>query len=310
MRFGVCLFLLSVLVGCSARGPYHVTPDTRDDSLLATVKGQAPTDSLAHFIEKVRTAAAEATPPERKPLARAEALSPQLTAAIAAAEASPSAPAYRVVASEYVRLGVEEMAHEYLDKAAAIEPRDSLTYQARARMWRNGGFPERALSDAHRAVYFAPLSAAAHSTLGTVLQALGRHAEARREYERAVALDPAAAYALNNLCYAWILERQPVRAIKACRAAVDQDTTLRVAWNNLGLAYASSGNIDAARAAFEAAGDRAAARYNLGVVQLARRRYADAVTAFAEAQHIRPNWRMAAVRARQAQKLANGGAEE
>jgi Flp pilus assembly protein TadD len=166
------------------------------------------------------------------------------------------------------------------------------------------------LSDAHRAVFYAPLSAATHNTLGTVFQALGRHGEARQQYERAIALDPTAAYALNNLCYASILEHQPVKAVKACQAAIALEPTLRVARNNLGLAYAANGNIEAARNAFDAAGDPAAAQYNLGIVQLARQQYADAVTAFVAAQQIRPNWRIAAVRAHQAQKLAKPGAEE
>ena len=39
----------------------------------------------------------------------------------------------------------------------------------------------------HRAVYYAPDSPVVHNTLGTVLQALGRRAEARAQYEKALA---------------------------------------------------------------------------------------------------------------------------
>ena len=177
-------------------------------------------------------------------------------------------------------------------------------------MWRDGGFFGRALSDAHRAVYYSPASAAAHNTLGTVFQALGRRSEARQQYERAVALDPTAAYALNNLCYSWVLDRQTAKAITACRAAIELAPALRAARNNLGLAYAASGNIEAARQAFAGAGDPATAAYNLGIVQLARQRYIDAVSAFAAAQQLRPYWRLAAVREQQAEKLAKAGAEE
>jgi Flp pilus assembly protein TadD len=300
------------LVACSARGPFHVTPDTRGGSqpTFGSPQAQPGAESLEKFIEKVRKASLEAKPPERKPVVQAESIDPQLTAALAVAAAHPSPAAYRAVAYEYRRLEVADKAHEYLDKAAALAPRDSTTYDFRARMWRDGGLTDRALADAHRAVYYAPSSAAAHNTLGTVLQALGRHGEARKEYERAVALDPSAAYALNNLCYTWMLQHQPAKAVAACKAAIQLEPGLRSARNNLGLAYAAAGNMEAARAAFEAAGDRAAAEYNVGIVQLARHHYADAVTAFATAQQIRPNWRIAAARTRQAQTLAKAGAEE
>jgi Flp pilus assembly protein TadD len=313
VHVGVRLVVLSlVFIGCSARGPFKATPDTHEGSSPApgSVTSQRPAESLESFIEKVREASARARPPDHKPLASAETTDLQLAAALLVAQTHPSADAYHRVADQYRRLGVADQAHDYLDRATVLAPRDTAIYQVRATMWRDGGFPDRALADAHRALYYAPSSASAHNTLGTVFQALGRHSEARYQFERAVSLDPTAAYALNNLCYAWILERQPNRAANACRAALGMDPTFRAARNNLGLAYAASGDIDAARRAFNAGGDPAAAEYNLGIVQLARHRYADAVTAFIAAQQMRPNWRIAAMRAKQAEKLAKAGAAE
>jgi Flp pilus assembly protein TadD len=312
VRFGVCVFLSFVLVGCGARGPFRVTADTREGSqrTFGSPEEQTPAQSLESFIAKVRTAAAETKPPEHQAVTRAESADPLLTAALAIAASHPSPETYRAVAIEYVRLGIKDKAHEYVDKAVAMSPSDSANYEARARLWRDGGFADRALSDAHRAVYFGPGAASARNTLGTVLQALGRRTEARQQFERALTLDPRAAYALNNLCYAWLLEHQPAKAAKACEAAIAIDPALRAARNNLGLAYAAGGNIDAARRAFEETGDRAAAEYNLGIVQLARGRFNDAVTAFAAAQQIRPYWRIAAVRGRQAQQLARAGADQ
>jgi Flp pilus assembly protein TadD len=150
----------------------------------------------------------------------------------------------------------------------------------------------------------------AHNTLGTVLQALGRRKEARTEYERALKLDPSAAYALNNLCYSWILEGEVRKAEAACRSALAVDPNLAAAQNNLGLVYASGGQLDAARKAFEKGGDHASALYNVGIVHMAERRYRDAVSAFAAAQQARPSMRMAADRAAQAEKLARAGAAE
>ena len=76
------------------------------------------------------------------------------------------------------------------------------------------------LGDAYRSVYYAPSSATAQNTLGTVLGAMGAVADSRRAYERALALDPRAAYVLNNLCYLSFLEGA-IAAAGQLHAALD-----------------------------------------------------------------------------------------
>jgi Flp pilus assembly protein TadD len=222
----------------------------------------------------------------------------------------PAPETHRLAAEEYRRLGIADRAYDYLQRALRLDAGDAATYDALARLWRDGGLPGLALADAHRAVYYAPWSPIARNTLGTVFQALGRRAEARTQYERALDLDPAAAYALNNLCYGWILDRQPDKAVSACRAALAIEPVLPAARNNLGLAHVALGELDAARAAFDGVGDRATVLYNLGIVHMARRRYPDAVSAFAAAQQARPVFPMAVARAEQAGRLALAGAGE
>jgi tetratricopeptide (TPR) repeat protein len=256
---------------------------------------------------KARAVAAEARPPARASITQLETADPRLAAALLAANAAPSPQALRHVADEYLRLGIFDRAHDYLQQALTLDPRDGATYDALARRWRDGGFFDAALADAQRALYYAPRSAAAHNTLGTVFQALGRRQQARQEYARALELDPTAAYALNNLCYGWILDREPGKAVTACEAALKLNPALAAARNNLGLAYAAQGDVDASRVAFERVGDRAAALYNIGIVHMARREYSDAVTAFAAAQQARPLFRMATTRAEQAGRLALAG---
>jgi Flp pilus assembly protein TadD len=85
---------------------------------------------------------------------------------------------------------------------------------------------------------------------------------------------------------------------------------MQAARNNLGLAYLADGRIESARAAFAATTDPATAAYNLGIAQMAGRRYGDAVTAFTAAQQARPNWHLAALRAEQAERLSQAGTEE
>jgi tetratricopeptide (TPR) repeat protein len=221
-----------------------------------------------------------------------------------------SAEALRAVGLEYARLGIVDRAHEYLNKALTVAPRDAATYDALARLWRDSGFPHLGLGDAHRAHYFAPASPVVHNTLGTLLQALGKRADARRSYERALQLDPGAAYALNNICYGWMLDGEASRAIAACEQALKLEPTLAAARNNLGLAFAASGDVTAARAAFSQAANPAVAHYNTGIVQLARRRYAEALESFRAAATAQPALRGTQARIRQVEQLSRPGANE
>jgi tetratricopeptide (TPR) repeat protein len=256
---------------------------------------------------KARAVAAQAKPPARESIAHIEGANPRLAAALLAAKMAPSPQTLRHAAEEYQRIGIHDRAHDYLHQALTLDSRDAATYDALARLWRDGGFFDVALADVQRALYYAPASAAAHNTLGTVFQALGRRKQAAEQYQRALQLDPAAAYALNNLCYGWILDRQPDRAVRACEAALKVDPTLTAARNNLGLAYAARGDLDATRDAFARVGDNATALYNLGIVYMGRREYRDAVNAFAAAQQARPSFTKANERAVQAGKLALAG---
>lgn len=318
MRLGVCVLVSIMVAGCGARAsrvpelppsadalsPYRVAQPA---SVNPPSVDPPASMSLAEFMAKARAVAAQARPPARASITQMESADPRLAAALLGAKAVPSPIALRQVAEEYQRLGIHDRAHDYLHQALALDPRDATTYDALARLWRDGGFLDAALGDAQRALYYAPKSPAAHNTLGTVFQALGRRDQARKEYVRVLELDPTAAYALNNLCYGWILDREPGKAVDACLSALKLNPTLAAARNNLGLAYAARGDLDATRGAFERVGDPATALYNLGIVHMARREYADAVTAFAAAQRARPFFRMATTRAEQAGKLALAG---
>ena len=253
---------------------------------------------------KFRELSAQARPP-RAAMATIESTDPALRAALATEIAVPTAENMRAVATEYRRLGVFDRAHTYLMRALTAVPDDPVTYDAIARLWRDAGLPELGLTDAHRAVYFAPASPEARNTLGTVLQALGHRRLARQEYERALQLDPKAAYALNNLCYTSLLDGQAGQAIALCRQAIDAEPGLTAARNNLALAYQANGNPAAAQREFAAAGDRATALYNTGIVHMAQRQYDSAVKAFQEAHALKPTLTQALARARQAETARN-----
>ena len=226
----------------------------------------------------------------------------QLAAALLQATAVPSAASYRQVAREYRRVGVLDQAHEYFTRAVRVDPADAASHEGLARIWRDWGTPHLGLGDAYRAVHYAPESPSAANTLGTVLQALGYNAEAKEWYGRALALDPQAWYALNNLCYAAIMTRE--LAIDMCRAAVTAAPDAKPPRHNLALAHAAAGDLEGAKKWFRRAGDTAEAHYNYGITLMGRREFAEAAQAFRKALELDPRHAEAAMRVRQAQQAA------
>jgi len=308
----VRILILSVALvaaaGCAQRRFINVTPDRPAPDRSAASAAGAPADSLSAYMAKFREKAANARPEGRPAFQTVEASDPALAAALLAATATPSPETYRNAAEQYRRLRVYDRAFDYLTSALKFDPKDAMTHDAQARVWRDSGFPHLGLGDSYRAIYYAPRSAAAHNTLGTLFQAMGRRADARTQYETAARLDPVAGYAHNNLCYGWILEGDATRALQACRRALSRDPESPIAHNNAGLAYALAGDMTAARESFAHAG-RAAAAYNSGVVNLATRQWDEASKDFLDALAVDPTLRSAAMRARQAWSMKNGGAQ-
>ena len=326
MRIFACVALSLVIAGCGTHRVANSAPQTAPapgaPAPSAESTGQVaapatkrepakrpPADSLEVFMRKVRALSAEARP-ERVPTTTLESTRPRLAAAAAAATFAPSPETLRAAAAEYALAGVNDRAFEYLHRSIALAPRDAAGYDALARLWRDSGFPQLGLGDAYRAVYYAPASAIAHNTLGTMLQALGHRDAARREYERALGLESTAVYALNNLCYGWVLAGEGRHAVGACEKALAVDPDFAPARHNLALAFAVAGNIPAARRSFDANSDRAEALYNIGIVHLARREYRDAIKAFEAVQALRPGMRLATARLRQSQAAIERGADQ
>lgn len=162
-----------------------------------------------------------------------EASDSTLAAALLAASMAATPDAHVRVAERYRELGILDMAHDHFLTALQLDRADASAYEGLARIWRDWGFPQLGVADASRAVYYAPSSASAHNTLGTVLAAIGHRGEARSEYERAIQLDPRAAYAMSNLCYLSFLEGDAPKAVTECQAALAVDPALAAARSTL-----------------------------------------------------------------------------
>jgi tetratricopeptide (TPR) repeat protein len=203
----------------------------------------------------------------------------------------------------YYDLGLREAAMNYFSSSLAIEARYAPALDGAARVWRDWGLPAFALSSAHRATYFAPWSAEAWNTLGTVRQALDLDAEAAAAYHKALQLDPSAAYARSNLCYLAFLRGDGTSAADDCATALRSDSGFVPAANNLALSQAAGGDVDLAFDTFAAAGGKAVAHYNMGIVRLAQRRYPEAIVQFEAAYGVDPAFDRAYARAREARRL-------
>jgi Flp pilus assembly protein TadD len=264
----------------------------------AATAAQVEPGSLSEFIQKTRHLSTNASPRSpRPPIATLEASDPELVAALALTRAQPTAERHRELAELYRSHGVLDAAYRHFNRAIALKPRDAAAYEGLARVWRDWGLPELALGDAHRATFYAPHSASVQNTYGTIMQALGRQADARSSYELASWLDPDAGYPLNNLCYLSFLEGRFEDAIQKCNAALAKEPSLAAAHNNIALAYAATGRMDLARTHFAASGDHASGLYNTGVAYLASGDERSAISAFDAASQARPTLNIARERA-------------
>ena len=275
------------------------------DASHAARRRTAPTPSLEESIGKIRKLMAEARPePKAAPLQTLEAHEPVLSEALATFSTSPTAENAIAVGSAYHRYALLDQAYAYYARALRLDPKSPGAYEGLARVWRDWRLPQLGLGDAVRATYYAPTSATARNTLGTILQALGHRKQARDAFAAALARDANAAYALNNLCYLSFLDGDAPRAIAECRQAIGLDPTLAAAHNNLGLTYAALGRTELASAEFARAGGTAVAAYNLGIVYLARRQYAEAANQFERVPAGDPAVTGAVERAHEARRLA------
>jgi Flp pilus assembly protein TadD len=152
-------------------------------------------------------------------LSTLEASSPELQRAMLALSLQPTTQRYLEAAAAYRKAGVRDRAFDLLSEGLRRDPTDPALHDALARTWRDWGFAERGLSAAHRAVYYAPQSAEARNTLGTVLWALGQRTEARQAFEQVADLDPTAWYAWRNLCEAALAEGRTKDATEMCLRA-------------------------------------------------------------------------------------------
>jgi superkiller protein 3 len=302
---------VSLHAGCAhRRAPtpadrFYLHKEARRATGKADGQQAPPSPALEQAFAEARRLMATARPEPKEPVATLETTDPALGAALKNLTDAPTAENLYDVGAAYHRRGLMDQAYSYYTRSLSLDSRHADTHEALARVWRDWGVSQLGLNNAHRAIYYAPTSASARSTLGTLLHGLGLRDEARRSYMTAVLLDRDAWYAFNNLCYLSFVEGKSDQAISECRAALRIDPGLAAAHNNLALIYAAMGRGDLARGEFAAAGVAANAAYNMGIVYLAQNRYGDAAGQFDSAGFAQPKVVDADRRARDSRRLAD-----
>jgi tetratricopeptide (TPR) repeat protein len=227
---GLLLVVSAVAGGCSARHPARSNPFVKAGKPLVEIGEPLKVKLKVGTVRPITDVRPAST---ANPLPTVETSDPELSAALARLAAARTPDADLRVAERYRELGILDMAHDHFLHASELDRESAAAYEGLARIWRDWGFPQLGLADASRAVFFAPSSASAHNTLGTLLASLSHRREARKEYERAVELEPRAAYALNNLCYLSFLEGDTTHAMAECQAALAIDPDLTAARDTL-----------------------------------------------------------------------------
>lgn len=177
----------------------------------------------------------------------AERWSATLAAALSRNSASQTVQSQLELADAYYSIGILDKASELYGAVARRVPRQAAAWDGLARIWRDWGYPQLGLGDAHRAVWADPRSPVVRNTLGTILQLLGKSREAKEQFARAASLDPQAAYAQYNLGVACMALGQHAEAAVSFERAAALDVSLDAARVRAGLARQQAAEAAAGR---------------------------------------------------------------
>jgi protein O-mannosyl-transferase len=160
-------------------------------------------------------------------------------------------------------------------------------------VWQLGHWssPERLFT---RALQVTRNNYVAHNNLGNVLDASGRHQEAKWHYEQTLLIRPDFAGSHYNLANSLAREQNYAEAMKHYRRAIELSPRFADAHYNYGVVLASFGELEKGiehhRIAIQSRSNFAEARYNLGRLLAKQGKPGEAVEAYESALKIRPAW--------------------
>jgi len=178
-------------------------------------------------------------------------------------------PALQMMAESLVAVGRREEAARHYRAVLALDDANAGAHGALAQFLRQNGNTDEALHHLQRAIEIDPDNAEALNELGIVYEKQGDLERAADVYRRAVAANPDHAIAQFNLGMLLLRGGHALDAPPHLRQAVVFKPDLARAIVRRAGAFAESGDVDAAEAAFEAVADNTEvalqARFNLAV---------------------------------------------
>ena len=139
---------------------------------------------------------------------------------------------YYNLGQAYIRLGWEEKAQEYMERAESLRAQDA------------------EISHLENSVVTTPWSFGNHAALGVALRRAGRYNDAMHAYMIGLHLDPQNPEIMNNLASLCLLRGDTTLAINYYRTVLMNDPFSIDVWLNLGVVYALSEDIEQAEAAW------------------------------------------------------------
>src|SRR6185503_11083448 len=176
-------------------------------------------------------------------------------------------------------------------EALRLDPADPGTRLALATLYSGTGRTDAAIEELHRVLEAQPSNDDAHRQLGDILAGRSRWEEAIAELRTAVDLRPKYGENLSHLGLALVGSGRYSDAIAVYRRLTELQPDTSRAFQRLGTAYHEIGNDEQALANYRRAlalGADARAYTNIGSLELARGRMAEAAAAFAEAARLEP----------------------
>ena len=148
---------------------------------------------------------------------------------------------------------VMPLAMAAINRAVLLDSTLAEAFASRATLYQSGWRWADAERDYQRALVLDPNSSSAHQWYGELLLLQGRAAEARAQLARATTLDPLSPVTFGSYALVLAVAHQPDSAVAAARRAVELDSTLLVSRFMLGTVELEAGRAPAALADLQAA---------------------------------------------------------
>ncbi len=162
----------------------------------------------------------------------------------------------------------------------------------------------QAILQYRKAIELNPKFTGAHNRLAICLDRIGQHAEAESALRRAIKVNPNLAYLRNNLAFSLMAQRRWSDSERELRAALQLKPNYQRARVNLGIVMSKQARREEAFQQFQMVLGDARAHYNIGLLDKAGGRYAQAAESFRNAIVLEPNLNAAKIQLEKLRTMA------